>query len=171
MGWVHGKISEYTDSSRMRRAMSCVYWPPKSRMAIRSMSPLALSHPEDLRSPESGPAASAEQPGLARRAQLLGALEDLALRLDRRRDDQLGLLQLADVAGPDRAHAGADGADEVQRAVLGERGPEQDLLERPGHADADPRAARQVRVRRRHAPVVAAARRLLGARERRADHD
>src|SRR5262245_2938697 len=132
----------------MRRAMSCVYWPPKSRMAMRSMSPLALSHPPaGALSPESGPAASAEQTGLARRAQLLGALEDLALRLDRRRDDQLGLLQLADVARPDRAHARADRPDQVERAVLGERGPEQDLLERPRHADPDPRAARQVRVR------------------------
>jgi hypothetical protein len=25
------QISEYTDSSRRRRAMSCVYWDPKSR--------------------------------------------------------------------------------------------------------------------------------------------
>jgi ribosome-associated protein len=43
-------------------------------------------------------------------AQLLGALEDLALGLDRGRDDQLGLLQLADVHGAHLAHAGADGA-------------------------------------------------------------
>ena len=33
---VGGWISEYTRSSRMRRAMSCVYWEPKSRIRIRS---------------------------------------------------------------------------------------------------------------------------------------
>ena len=98
-------------------------------------------------------------------------LEDLALGLDRRRDDQLGLLQLADAARADRAHAGPDRADQVERAVLGEGRAEQDLLERSGDAHPDARAARQVGVRRRHAPVVAAARRLVGAREGRADHD
>ena len=35
-GWVQEKISEYTDISRTRRAISCVYWPPKSRTAILS---------------------------------------------------------------------------------------------------------------------------------------
>lgn len=31
---VNGTISEYTDNSRRRRAMSCVYWEPKSRTRI-----------------------------------------------------------------------------------------------------------------------------------------
>ena len=56
-------------------------------------------------------------------------------------------------------------------AVLGERGPEEDLLERPRDTHPDAGAARQVRVRCGHAPVVAAARRFLGAREGGADHD
>src|SRR5688572_15663019 len=94
---------------------------------------------------------------LARPPQLLGLLVDLALGLDRGRDDQLGLLKLADVLRPDGAHASADRAHEVERAVLGERGSEENLLERARDAHADPRAARQVDVRRRHAPVIAAA--------------
>src|SRR5713226_7776150 len=132
----------------MRRAMSWVYCPPKSRMAILL----------DTRT-------------LARGAELLRALEDLALGLDRGRDDQLGLLQLADVHGAHRAHAGADGPHEVERAVLGEGGPEEDLLERARDPYPDTRAARQIGVGRGHAPVVAAARSLLGAREGGADHD
>src|ERR1700730_7520313 len=126
----------------MRRAISCVYWPSKSRIATR----LGTGD-------------------LPRRPQLLGALEDLALGLDRGRDDQLGLLQLPDVHGADRSHAGADRADEVEGAVLGEGGPEEDLLERARDADANARATGQVRVRSGHAPVVAAARRFLGPRE------
>src|SRR6266581_1463346 len=119
----------------MRRAMRWQYCPPALRTTIWF----------------TGGAALAWTP------QLLRLLEDLAFGLDGGRDDQLGLLQLADRLGPHRAHAGADGPDE-------------DLLERARDADADARAARQVRVRRRHAPVIAAPGRLGRAREGRADH-
>src|SRR5258705_3098460 len=138
----------------MRRAMSWVYWPPKSRIAILL-----------------GAAARVTTARLPGRPQLLRALEDLALGLDRGCDDQLGLLELADVHGAHRSHAGANGAHQVEGAVLGEGGPEQDLLERPRDAHPDARAPRQVRMRRGHAPVVAAARGFLGAREGGADHD
>src|SRR5947208_1391045 len=124
-GWVQEKISEYTDISRTRRAISCVYWPPKSRTAILS-------------------GASMRRPALPGPSQLLGLLEDLPFGLDRRRDDQLRQLKLADAPGAHRAHAGSDGADQVERAVLGERGPDEDLLERARDADADPRAPRLV---------------------------
>src|SRR6185436_12302071 len=107
---------------------------------------------------------------LARGAQLLGALEYLALGLDRRGDDELRLLQLADTARADGAHAGPDRPDEVERPVLGEGGPEEDLLERSRYAHANAGAAGQIRVRRRHAPVIAAAGGFLRARERGADH-
>src|SRR6266850_2113608 len=138
-----------TPNSRMRRAMRWQYCPPALRTTIwfRGASPLP------------------------RAPQLLRLLEDLALGLDRRRDDELGLLQLADALRAYRAHAGPDGAHQVQRAVLGEGRPEQDLLQRARLPDPDARAARQVRVRRGHAPVVAAARRLGGPREGGADHD
>src|SRR5437763_4815054 len=93
-GWVQEKISEYTDISRTRRAISCVYWPPKSRTAILS-------------------GASMRRPALPGPSQLLGLLEDLSFGLDRRRDDQLRQLKLADAPGAHRAHAGSDGADQV----------------------------------------------------------
>src|SRR5882672_4932554 len=102
------------------------------------------------------PVRTAPARSLPRAPQLLRLLEDLALGLDRGRDDQFGLLQLADALGTDRSHARADGAHQVQRAILGEGGTEQDLLQGARDADADPGAARQVGVRRGHAPVVAA---------------
>src|SRR5690606_32324649 len=34
---VHGRISEYTPASRTRRAISWVYWEPKSRIRTRSV--------------------------------------------------------------------------------------------------------------------------------------
>src|ERR671923_30228 len=132
----------------MRRAIRWQYCPPALRTTIWLTGGAALP----------------------RTPQLLGLLKHLALGLDGGRDDDLGLLQLADRLRAHRAHAGADGADEVERAVLGERRTEQDLLERACDAHADARAARQIRVRRGHAPVVAAAGRLGGAREGRADH-
>src|SRR5213592_374346 len=85
----------------MRRAMRWQYCPPALRTTIWF----------------TGGAALAWTP------QLLRLLEDLAFGLDGGRDDQLGLLQLADRLGPHRAHAGADGPDEVQRAVLREGRP------------------------------------------------
>src|SRR5207253_8302646 len=108
---------------------------------------------------------------LPRAPQFLSLLEDLAFGFYRGRDDQLGLLQLADVARADRAHAGPDRPDQVEGAVFRERRPEEDLLERARDAHTDPCAARQVGVRRRHAPMVAAPRRFDRAREGRSDHD
>src|SRR2546428_148660 len=104
----------------MRRAMRWQYCPPALRTTIWF----------------TGGAALAWTP------QLLRLLEDLALGLDGGRDDQLRLLQLADRLRPHRAHAGADGPDEVQRAVLREGRPEQDLLERARDADADQQRVR-----------------------------
>src|SRR4029453_13694453 len=100
-----------TDISRIRRAINWVYCAPKSRIAI-------LPRPN---------------PPVGRGTQLLGPLEDLPFRLDGRGDDQLRLLQLADVHRAHRAHARTDRAHQVERAVLGERRAEEDLLERPGH--------------------------------------
>src|SRR5437763_15382599 len=137
-----------TPRSRMRRAIRWQYCPPALRTTIWFTGGAALP----------------------RTPQLLGLLEHLALGLDGGRDDDLGLLQLADRLRPHRAHAGANGADEIQRAVFRERRPEQDLVERARDAHADTHAARQVRVRRGHAPVVAAAGGLGGTREGRADH-
>src|SRR5260221_5209115 len=40
---VHGRTEEKTCCSRMRRAMSCVYWPPKSRTTTPPRSELGRS--------------------------------------------------------------------------------------------------------------------------------
>src|SRR5919197_310038 len=100
----------------MRRAMRWQYCPPALRTTIWF----------------TGDAALAWTP------QLLRLLEDLALGLDRGRDDELRLLQLADRLRAHRAHAGADSPDEIQRAVFREGGAEENLLERARDADADP---------------------------------
>src|SRR5690606_39617818 len=82
--------------------------------------------------------------------------------------DPLELLELGVAGG---RHRVAQCADEVRRAVRGDRGSEEDLLERPGGAHLDAVAAGEGRVVRLAAPVVAAARRLLSAGERRTDHE
>src|SRR4051812_12440797 len=95
---LYGRISQYTSSSRSRRAISWVYWLPKSRIRIFSTSSTeaavmsVLSHPDAL-----------------------GLLEDLAFRLDRGRDDDLRRLHLAHRGGADGAHARAQRAHEVLR--------------------------------------------------------
>src|SRR5262245_61056266 len=68
----------WTPSSRMRRAMRWQYCPPALRTTIW------------FKAPPRSPAATAPASLLPRPPQLLRLLEDLALGLDRRRDDQLG---------------------------------------------------------------------------------
>src|SRR5687767_2247483 len=48
----------------------------------------------------------------------LHRLEQLALGLDARRNDDLRFLELANVRGADVAHAGGDGAHKILRAVV-----------------------------------------------------
>src|SRR6266511_5902360 len=134
----------------MRRAMSCVYCPPKSRMPILSTSPPRRSDCGAVSAgtrPTGPPQGNDARLPLAGRAQLLGALEDLPFGLDGRRDDELGLLRLADIQGAVGARARADRADEIQGPVLGEGRAKEDLLERPRHAHADAGAPRQIRMR------------------------
>ena len=97
-------------------------------------------------------------------------LELLALGLERRRHHHLGLVERCDVLVATGGHRGAQAAHEVERAVVLVGGTEQDLLERPVLRRLDARAARERRVERGHAPVVAASRRLVGTGERGADH-
>src|SRR5260221_4334621 len=101
----------------------------------------------------------------------LDGLEELAFRLDRGGDDDLGFLEFLDVHRADIAHAGGDRADEVLGAVIDRGRAEEDLFERAGDADMNAGAAREVGVRRGHAPMIAAAGRFLGAGEGGADHD
>ena len=103
-------------------------------------------------------------------ADRLVALELLALGLERRRDHHLGAVERRDVLVAAGGHRRAQAAHQVERAVVLVGGAEQDLLERAVLGGLHARAARQRRVEGGHAPVEAAAGRLVGARERRADH-
>ena len=103
-------------------------------------------------------------------ADRLVALQLLALALERRRDHHLRAVEGGDVLVAAGGHRGAQAAHQVERAVVLVGGAEQDLLERAVLGGLDARAARERRVEGGHAPVEAAARRLVGARERRADH-
>src|SRR5579859_3115917 len=86
------------------------------------------------------------------------------------RDHHFDSLELLEVGVPGDGHGPAERADEVQRPV-GQRGrAAQDLLQRAYRAHPHPGAARQVRVVRLAAPVVAPAGGLLGPRERGPDH-
>ena len=103
-------------------------------------------------------------------ADRLVALERLALGLQRRGDHQLGPVELGDVLVAAGRHRGPQAAHQVERAVVLAGRARDDLLERAVLRRRHARAARERRVERRHAPVEAVARRLVGARQRRADH-
>src|SRR5438094_6562847 len=96
-------------------------------------------------------------------ADALEGLEEFAFGLDAGCDDDLGFLKFADGAFADVAHAGGDGADKVLRAVVDGGGAVKNLFQRAGDADLDARAARQVCVGRRHAPMVTASGGFVGA--------
>ena len=96
---------------------------------------------------------------------------DLALGLDRRREHDLGLLEVVDRLVATGRHRRPERAHQVQRPVVLARGADDDLLERCDLLGLHAGAARERGMEGRHAPVVAAARSLLRLRERRADHD
>ena len=107
---------------------------------------------------------------LGAHADRLVALELLALGLQRRGHHDLGAVEGRDVLVAAGGHRGAQAAHEVERAVVLVGGAEQDLLQRAVLGGLHARAARQLGVEGGHAPVVAVAGRLVGARQRRADH-
>src|SRR5512132_258774 len=151
-GIVRGTISEYTCASRTRRAISCAYCAPKSTTSTVSnggASTLALSTHADA----------------------LAALEALAFGLQRGGNHHLGLLELLDRLVPGGGHRRAQGAEQVQGAVVLVGRADEDLVERAPLAGVHARAARQVGMEGRHPPVETAARRLVRTGERRAEHD
>src|SRR5438270_7419580 len=150
-GIVRGTISEYTCASRTRRAISCAYCAPKSTTSTVSNG-------------------GASTLALATHADALAALEALALGLQRGGHHDLGLLELLDRLVAGGGHRGAQGAEEVEAAVVLVRRSQEDLAHRASHAGADAGAPRQGGMERGHAPVVAAAGRLVGRRERRSEH-
>src|SRR4051794_36483299 len=193
MSTVCGRSSLKTPHSRTRRAISCEYCPPKSRTStsseriapapaaggrgvVRASATRALLPDERRR----GHAAAVVGDRLGHRssrgraagthADRLVALELLALRLERRRDHDLRAVERGNVLVAAGGHRRAERPHQVEGAVVLVRGAEQDLLECPVLRRLHARAARERRVERGHAPVEPAARRLVGASQRRADH-
>src|SRR2546426_9897839 len=151
-GIVRGTISLYTCASRTRRAISCAYWAPKS--TTRTVS-----------NGSSGTAGD-----LVTHSHAMRPLEGLALGLKGGGDHDLGLLELLDGLVAARRHRGAQGAEQVEAAVVLVGRADENLLERAARLGADAGAAGQHGMERGHAPVVALARRLVGGGERGADH-
>src|SRR5215213_10332071 len=183
-GIVCGSSSEKTPHSRTRRAMSCEYWPPKSRTSTSSravsgawtsaaseetasvpVTPLAAVGVAGTAAPSviaDGYPGRHRGPPVGPHSHRLLTLELLALGLKRGCDHHLGSLEVADVLVSAGRHGGAQGAHQVERAVILLRRPQQDLLERAVLDGRHPGAARQRRMEGGHAPVESAARRLLG---------
>src|SRR3954471_1297473 len=178
-----GSSSLKTPHSRIRRAISWLYWPPKSSTrtssvawagAVLSTSTSSGSAPGTLRSGTwtrelwSGAALAASviadgdrggdrgAPVRAHADRLL-ALELLALGHQGRCDHHLGAVELGDVGVAGGRHRGPQRAHQVVGAVVLLRGAEQDLFERAVLVRGHPGAARQRRMEGRHAPVEAAA--------------
>src|SRR5437667_12438391 len=80
-------------------------------------------------------------------ADALHGLEKFSFGFDRGRDDDFGLLKLGNVARAHVAHTSRDGTNQILTAIINFRRAEKNLLERPGGADFDPRAARVIRGR------------------------
>src|SRR5437588_678325 len=140
-GIVRGTISENTCASRTRRAISCAYCAPKS--TTRTVSNWGASMRR-----------------LATHADALAALEALALGLQGGGHHDLGLLELLDRVVPGGGHRRAQGAEQVEGAVVLVGRTDEDLVERAPLTGVHTRAAGQVGVERRHAPVEAPAGRM-----------
>src|SRR5919199_1163304 len=191
-GAVCGRSSLNTPHSRTRRAISCEYWPPKSRTRTSServaAAPAAGRRgvvsasgkrllPADERRLRD--AAAVRDVVRARRgggggppgahADRLVALELLALGLERRGDHHLGAVERRDVLVAAGGHRGAQGAHQVERAVVLVGGPEQDLLDRAVLRRLHARAARERGMEGGHPPVEATPGRLVRPRQRGAD--
>src|SRR2546423_5337897 len=138
-GIVRGTISEYTCASRTRRAISCAYCAPKS--TTRTVSNWGAS-----------------MWCLATHADALAALEALALGLQGGGHHDLGLLELLDRLVAGGGHGRAQGAEEVESAVVLVGRADEDLLERAPLTGMHARPAGQGGAVRRHPPVEPAAR-------------
>src|SRR3954471_10861519 len=125
-----GSSSENTPHSRTRRAISCEYWPPKSRtrtsFCATARSSASSSTGCSAATPEPGPAETRSvsvcdkrhRSAARRHADRLLALQLLALGLQRRRDHQLGPVELGDVLVAAGRHRGLQRAHQVERAVV-----------------------------------------------------
>src|ERR671911_174444 len=158
-GIVRGTISEYTCASRTRRAISCAYCAPKSTTSTVSNWDGSTATSRCV----PGPTYCWSSYASAAHADALAALEALALGLQRGAHHDLGLLKLLDRLVAGGGHGCAQGAEEVEGAVVLVGGADEDLVERAPLTGVHARPAGQVGMERRHPPVVRAG-------ERRAEH-
>src|SRR4051812_34205250 len=166
---VAGSSSAKTPHSRIRRAISCEYWPPKSRTSTSSEAWAgAVEAPASVVG-DSNTGRDRCAPVGAHPHRLL-VLQLLALAHQGRRDHHLGPLEGADVLVAAGGHRGLQGPHQVEGAVVLLGRAEEDFLQGPVLLGGDAGAARQRGMEGRHPPVVTAAGRLLGAGQRRADH-
>src|SRR5215218_2670904 len=170
---VWGRSSANTPHSRILRAISCEYCPPKSSTRTSSWAVSGgrtSTVSEETVSVPVTPLAAVGVAGtvapsviaycysgrhrgspVGPHAHGLLPLELLALGLKRGRDHHLGPLEVADVLIPAGRHGGLERADEVEGAVVLLSRTHQDLLERAVLDGGDSRAARKRRVEGRHA--------------------
>src|ERR1700742_693031 len=155
-----GSSSANTPHSRIRRAISCEYCPPKSRTSTSSTARGSGSSPPG--STISCSSALAATPSVIADGDSRGhgrspvrphpdallVLELLALAHQRRRDHHLGPLEGADVLVSTGGHRGFQRPHQVEGAVVLLRRAEQDLLHRPVLLGRDAGAAGQRRVER-----------------------
>src|SRR4029077_8992171 len=188
-----GRSSLKTPHSRMRRAISCEYWPPKWSTrtssvawagAVLSTSRSSGSAPGTDRSgtwtrawvsSEAAFAASVIRDADCRgdrgapvgaHADRLLALELLALGHQGGRDHHLGAVEFGDIRVAGGRHRGPQRAHQVEGPVVVLGRTQEDLLERAVLVGGHPGAAGQRRMEGRHAPVEASAGSLLGTRQR-----
>src|SRR3954451_19859958 len=169
---VEGKSSAKTPHSRTRRAISCEYWPPKSRTSTSSTARTSSAGSccstgatvcSVIRNGDSGGDRGA---AVGTHADRLLVLELLALAHQRRSDHHLGPLEGADVLVATGGHRGFQRPDQVEGAVVLLGRAEEDLLQGSVLLGGDTSAARQGGMEGRHPPVEAAARGLLRPRQR-----
>src|SRR5215218_1665356 len=125
-GIVRGTISEYTCASRTRRAISCAYCAPKSTTSTVSNWDASTTPSRCV----PGPTYCWSRYASAAHADALAALEALALGLQRGGHHDLGLLELLDRLVAGGGHRRAQGAEEVEGAVVLVGGADEDLVER-----------------------------------------
>src|SRR3954449_6855711 len=129
-GTVWGSSSAKTPHSRIRRAISCEYWPPKSRTSTSSEAWAgAVEAPASVVG-DSNTGRDRCAPVGAHPHRLL-VLQLLALAHQGRRDHHLGPLEGADVLVATGGHRGLQRPHQVEGAVVLLSRAEQDFLQRP----------------------------------------
>src|SRR5215472_12625749 len=118
----------------------------RSRAPAPAAARIRLFAPRGAALPRPGRRGPSRLPVSGAHPHVLGALQQLALAGDLRRDHHLNLLELAEVDRAAHAEGRAKRAGEVLGAVVHARRTAEDLLQARLHTDLDPGATGQVGV-------------------------